>query len=99
MTDDNVRLIMAAHGVDEAAAKQILEDIASGKRKVATAEELRRRAGPGSEKPRLMSKSTRPVARLVGEGLDSLDLPSRGAGRKDNGREPRSGDRAAKDLG
>ena len=97
MTDDNVRLIMKSHKVDEETAKQILADIESGKHKVATAEELRRKAGPG--KPRLMSKSTRPVARLAADTLDSMDLPSRGAGRKDNGREPRSGDRAARGLG
>ncbi|GAG10123.1 unnamed protein product, partial [marine sediment metagenome] len=60
-----------------------------------TNEEIRRKAGLGNGKSRLMSKS-KVVGRLFGESLTSLDAPPRGAGRRDNGGKPVCGDRAVR---
>lgn len=95
MTDNDIRLIMKSHRCDEETARQILADIESGKRKVASADELCKKAGVGRSDLR---KSTKPLSQIFGESLMSLDQPERGAGRRDNGRRPAFGDATAKGL-
>lgn len=94
--EDDIRLIARSHRVSEAEAEKIIDDIESGRKTVISAEALARKAGVSRSDLR---KSTRPIARLFGESLESLDLPPRNAGRRDNGRHPSVGNASARGLG